>query len=215
MIKMKYKLISAVMLAAPLLANTGIATTVHACANTQPISYSQTRYSFTSFQAKLDSLVKAGVISKAQEKSILAQYYNGKIGSRANLDAQLDALISSGVIPHSKKAPILNGFTGWGSNWYISVPNSGGHNTPTPINHNTPQPNATNPDKNNSKPSGSKTNASVPGGNKQNVSKPSDSKQNVSKTNTSKPSDSKQNNPKVNTPAAVTPPSTSTNNCGK
>ncbi|MFL0198124.1 hypothetical protein ACJDU8_21530 [Clostridium sp. WILCCON 0269] len=212
MIKLKYKLISAAMLAAPLLVNTGIATTVHACANTQPISYSQTCYSFDSLEAKLNALVAEGVISKAQETSILDQYYYGRIGSRANLDAELDALISSGVIPHGKKAPILNAFAGWGSNWYIAVPNSGGHSTSAPlpnginhntpllngISHSTPQPNAI------GQPSGINHNTGAQpseinhnGGNlNKNTSKPSGSKANVqapSGVNQNTPQHSKTN----------------------
>ncbi|MFL0198467.1 hypothetical protein ACJDU8_23320 [Clostridium sp. WILCCON 0269] len=195
MIKMKYKLISAIMLAAPLLANTGIATTVHACANTQPISHVSSYYTFANFEAKLNSLVAAGTITQSQESTILNLYYNGKITTRSTFKAELDALVAGGTITQSQELSILNLFTGWGSSWYIPAPSSGGGNyrpspisTPNGINHNTPQPN------------NSKTNSPAPTRTNQNAQKPSNSK---------------QNNPKVNTPAVVTPSNSSTNNCGK
>ncbi|MFL0198607.1 hypothetical protein ACJDU8_24065 [Clostridium sp. WILCCON 0269] len=125
MLKNKYKLISAVMIAAPLLINTGIATTVHAnprYANPAPVSYNSYYYTFANFQTKLDSLVSAGTITQAQESIILNLYYSDKIGSYSTFKAQLDVLVTVGTITQSQEYSILNVFTSWGSSWELPAP---------------------------------------------------------------------------------------------
>ncbi|MFL0195994.1 hypothetical protein ACJDU8_10515 [Clostridium sp. WILCCON 0269] len=172
MLKNKFKLISAIMLAAPLLVNTGIATTVHACTNTQPITHVSAYYTFVNFEAKINSLVAAGSINQAQQSTILNLYYSGKITTKSTFKAELDALVAAGTITQSQEISILNLFTSWGSDWKI----------PAPINHNNDKS-----DKNNSKSSGTK----------QNTPTPSNSKQNAQKSNDSKTSNAKQNNSKL------------------
>lgn len=131
MSRTKYKLISAVMLTAPLLLNTGIGTTVsaHPINNgVQPIVYKY-NYTFANFQTKLDSLVTAGVITQSQETIVLNLYYSGQITTRSTFKAQLDALVAAGTITQSQEYSILNVFTAWGTNWELPAPpNNPGHN---------------------------------------------------------------------------------------
>ncbi|BAH05662.1 hypothetical protein [Clostridium kluyveri] len=121
MLKMKYKLLSVLVLAAPLLVNTGIATTVQA----SPVNNAKTsiiyksHYSFENFRTKLDGLVASGTISSNQENIILNLYYNNKITTKETFKAQLDALVAAGTITQSQAISILNAFSGWGSSWQI------------------------------------------------------------------------------------------------
>ncbi|WP_368488015.1 hypothetical protein [Clostridium sp. BJN0013] len=135
MSRTKYKLLSAVMLATPLLLNTGIATTVsaHPINNgVQPVVY-RYNYTFANFQTKLNALVTAGVITQSQETIILNLYYSGQITTRSTFKAQLDALVAAGTITQGQEYSILNVFTGWGTNWELPAPpNEPGHNGGSP-----------------------------------------------------------------------------------
>ncbi|WP_368488705.1 hypothetical protein [Clostridium sp. BJN0013] len=148
MLKMKYKLLSALVLAAPLLVNTGIATTVHACDSSNNTKVSNVVFrntgssnifdenafkhnssniiyksyvSFENFKAKLDTLATAGTITQAQETIILNLYYDGKI-TLETFEAQLDALVAVGTMTQSQAVSILNLFTIWQPTFEIPSP---------------------------------------------------------------------------------------------
>ncbi|MFL0197566.1 hypothetical protein ACJDU8_18645 [Clostridium sp. WILCCON 0269] len=149
--KMKYKLLTTLVIAAPLLLNTGVAATVHACSNnnsawnstsnnsrnpgypsrvdtypvhhyTPTIIYTSSNYSFVDFKTKLDTLVAAGTITQAQETTILNLYYNGQITANSDLKNKLDVLVTVGTITQSQEYSILSLFTNWGSSWKIPAP---------------------------------------------------------------------------------------------
>ncbi|MFL0198217.1 hypothetical protein ACJDU8_22030 [Clostridium sp. WILCCON 0269] len=134
-LKMKNKILTSLVIAVPLLLNTGVATTVSASSinnYSSNITYKYT-YSFANFQTKLDALVVSGTITQAQKTTILDLYYNGKITIRETFKAQLDALVASGTIAQSQEYSILNVFTNWGSTWKIPAPTSGTrHDNPVP-----------------------------------------------------------------------------------
>ncbi|MFL0198041.1 hypothetical protein ACJDU8_21105 [Clostridium sp. WILCCON 0269] len=128
MLKMKYKLLSALVIAAPLLVNTGIVTTVHAasCTNsTQTVISKVSCYSSVDFKTKLDTLVAEGVITQDQEIAILNLYYDGEITTISNFKTHLDTLVTVGTITTNHKISILNLFNNWGSNWQLSAPPNG------------------------------------------------------------------------------------------
>lgn len=129
MLKTRYKLLSALVLAAPLLVNTGIATTVQASSvnNAKASIVYKSYYSFANFKSKLDALVASGTINSSQENIILNLYYNGKITTRETFKAQLDALAAAGTITQSQAVSILNTFSGWGSTWKIPAPSKDSH----------------------------------------------------------------------------------------
>ncbi|MFL0197845.1 hypothetical protein ACJDU8_20070 [Clostridium sp. WILCCON 0269] len=137
MLKMKYKLLPALVIAAPLLVNTGIATTVHACTNNNSTGISnigwrntgaynkgdgstfsnsnsniiyRSYFSFENFKTKLDALVTAGTISQDQEIIILNLYNKGDITSE-NFKVELDVLVTTGSITQSQEVSILNLFS--------------------------------------------------------------------------------------------------------
>ncbi|MFL0194734.1 hypothetical protein ACJDU8_03975 [Clostridium sp. WILCCON 0269] len=130
MLKMKYKLLSALVLTVPLLVNTGIATTVHASPanNVKTNIVYKSHYSFENFKTKLDGLAAAGSISPSQENIILNLYYNNKITTRETFKAQLDALVAAGSITQNQAVSILNAFSGWGPSWQVPAHNIKPHN---------------------------------------------------------------------------------------
>ncbi|WP_368488696.1 hypothetical protein [Clostridium sp. BJN0013] len=130
MLKTRYKLLSALVLAAPLLVNTGVATTVQASSvnNAKASIVYKSYYSFENFETKLDGLVASGTISPSQENIILNLYYNNKITTRETFKAQLDALVAAGTITQNQAVSILNAFSGWGPSWQIPAHNNQTHN---------------------------------------------------------------------------------------
>ncbi|MFL0198173.1 hypothetical protein ACJDU8_21790 [Clostridium sp. WILCCON 0269] len=130
MLKMKYKLLSALVIAAPLLLNTGIATTVHASSidrhqqlESSKVLYNRagahdSYYSLKNFSSKLDALVSAGTITESQETILLNLFYGDQLTSE-NFKSQLDVLVTAGTITQSQEYSILNVFTNWTSNWEI------------------------------------------------------------------------------------------------
>ncbi|WP_338432781.1 hypothetical protein [Clostridium tyrobutyricum] len=142
MLKRKYKLISALVIAAPLFLNTGVTSMVHASglnsnkpnttcnsrdkqkqtsakaaivkatpakADTIKCNYKFGNYSYDQFKVKLDTPVSQGVITKAQETTILNLFVQGKLTPQ-NFDDQLDVLITKGNITSTHKTKLLNLF---------------------------------------------------------------------------------------------------------
>lgn len=142
MLKRKYKLISALVIAAPLFLNTGVTSMVHASglnnakpkttcnskdkqkqtsakaaivkatpakADTIKCNYKFGNYSYDQFKVKLDAPVSQGVITKAQETTILNLFTQGKLTPQ-NFDDQLDVLIAKGNITSVHKTKLLNLF---------------------------------------------------------------------------------------------------------
>lgn len=127
MLKTKQKILASLVLAVPLLLNTGIATTVHASSSKNNVSSITYKYTYSSgnFYTKLDNLVTTKTITKVQKTTILNLYYNNKITTRTNFKTQLDVLVKSGAITKSQQYSILNSFTSWGSDWKIPAPSTG------------------------------------------------------------------------------------------
>ncbi|CAB1249847.1 hypothetical protein ACFHWD_19580 [Clostridium sp. MT-14] len=104
MLKMKYKLISAAMVIAPIL-STGVATTVSAAPRNygpepKPIVY---KYSYGSFKASMDKLVASGVINSYQESKVLNIFNTNK----SIFKDALDNLVTAGIINSDQESKIF------------------------------------------------------------------------------------------------------------
>jgi competence protein ComGC len=104
MLKMKYKLISAAMVIAPIL-STGAAATVSAAPGNygpepKPVVY---KYSYGSFKASLDKLVASGVINPYQESKALSVFNTDK----SIFKDALDNLVAAGIINSDQESQIL------------------------------------------------------------------------------------------------------------
>jgi competence protein ComGC len=107
MLKMKYKLISAVMVMAPIL-STGAAATVSAAPGKyvpepKPVVY---KYSYGSFKASLDKLVASGVINPYQESKVLSVFNNNK----SIFKDALHNLVTEGIINSDQESQILGAY---------------------------------------------------------------------------------------------------------
>ncbi|KAA8670659.1 hypothetical protein [Clostridium sp. HV4-5-A1G] len=126
MLKMKYKVISAAMVIAPIL-STGVATTVSAApryngpAQKLGVVY---KYSYGSFTARLNNLVASGVINSYQESRILAVY-----NSTGNFKIGLDNLVAANVINSYQESRVLAIFT-YSTSGYKPVSKQGHKTTP-------------------------------------------------------------------------------------
>jgi hypothetical protein len=125
MLKMKYKLISAAMVIAPIL-STGVATTVSAApghpgpASKPGVIY---KYYYGSFTSRLNSLVASGVINSYQESRVLGVFNAG-----GNFKAGLDSLVASDVINSYQESTILSIFDYYSSDY--SAPRAGHNGAP-------------------------------------------------------------------------------------
>jgi hypothetical protein len=109
MLKMKYKLISATMVIAPLL-NTGVVTTVYADSIHKSESASKlkvvSKHYHKTFAERLNDLVTSGVINSYQESKVL-----DIANSKENFKAGLDNLAASGIINPYQEVKILSIYT--------------------------------------------------------------------------------------------------------
>jgi hypothetical protein len=133
MLKMKYKIISAAMVIAPIL-STGVATTVNAAPGhnaSTPKSGVVYKYSHGSFTARLNNLVASGVLNSYQESRILAVY-----NSSGSFKTGLDNLVATHVITSYQESRILAIFnystSGYKSSKSTPTPRIGSKTTPAP-----------------------------------------------------------------------------------
>ncbi|MCC9296677.1 hypothetical protein ACFHWD_19565 [Clostridium sp. MT-14] len=111
MLKMKYRLISAIMVLAPLV-STGVTTTVQAKpANTKSGIVYKTKYSYGNFKAQLDKLVKARIINNYQESKILNVFK-----SQGDFKTGLDRLVAAHIINSSQESKVIGIFNGSAAN---------------------------------------------------------------------------------------------------
>lgn len=103
---MKYRLISAAMVLAPIL-STGIASTVHAnpVNNTKTAVVYKFNYSFENFKAQIHKLTTQGEITSSQEAKVLAAFKSG-----GNYEVKLHSLTVSHVISNYQESKILDLF---------------------------------------------------------------------------------------------------------
>jgi hypothetical protein len=107
MLKMRYKLISAMMILAPLV-STGVTTTVQA----NPVNIKsgivyKTKYSYGDFKAQLDRLVKSGIINNYQESKILDVFK-----SQGDFKSGLDGLAAAHIINSFQESKVIGIFDG-------------------------------------------------------------------------------------------------------
>lgn len=117
MLKINNKMLVSLLIALPLLLNTGISKTVSASSidNNSTAAYTYDFYA-ESLETRLDTLVESEIISQSQAAKILDIYYNYEITTKHDMKDQLEVLLEAGTITQNQEYSILNLFMDINSN---------------------------------------------------------------------------------------------------